>query len=155
MGAVLSAQSIRRVRPVAPFCERTLHKCGKTFGLGPASYDIRVRERLSFAPGEFKLASSVEFFTMPNDVVGAVMDKSTFARLGLHSFTTHIDPGWRGYLTLELVNLSDQPILIEADSPIVQIKFEWLDEATELPYAGKYQDQKQGPQSALLEPTLL
>lgn len=136
-----------------PFVERSRVN-GMSYGLGPASYDIRVREDLVFQPGDFKLASSIEYFRMPANIVGAVMDKSTYARLGLHSFTTHIDPGWCGYLTLELVNLSKRQIIVLEGSPIVQIKFEWLDEDTDLPYAGKYQDQKQGPQEALLEPNL-
>ena len=40
---ILPAQTIRRIKPVSPFCERTRYN-GMTFGLGPAGYDVRIAE---------------------------------------------------------------------------------------------------------------
>jgi hypothetical protein len=64
---------------------------------------------------------------------------------------THLDPGWSGWLTLEISNNSLDEIVINAGEPIAQLVFELLDVPTEQPYAGKYQHQKRGPQSALDE----
>ncbi len=149
---VLSAQSIRQLGILTPFCERTLHKeSGLTFGLGPCTYDVRVAQSNLLMPGEFWLASTLECFEMPDMICGHVMDKSSLARLGISMFNTHLDPGWRGFLTLEITNKSDQIRNICAGSPIAQIKFEWLDQGTDLPYAGKYQDQPSWPVEAILD----
>jgi dCTP deaminase len=59
-----------------------------------------------------------------------------------------IEPGWSGYLTLELTNHGHDALDILWGDPIAQIVFHWLDHATDQPYNGKYQDQKRGPQPA-------
>lgn len=119
-----------------------------TFGLGPAGYDVRIAEGMTVAAGQFVLASTVERFDMPNDVLSQVCDKSTWARRGMVVQNTIIEPGWRGYLTLELTNHSGGLIDIRAGDPIAQIIFFRLEAPTELPYSGKYQDQQSGPQPA-------
>lgn len=78
---------------------------------------------------------------MPNNVVGVVHDKSTWARLGLTVQNTIIEPGWHGYLTLEIVNHSRMNITLKNGMPIAQVLFHFLDETTEQPYSGKYQNQ--------------
>ena len=132
-----------------------------SFGLSACGYDIRLDQSTGYfndhqrayflAPGEFVLASSLEEFNMPKDVVGIVHDKSTWARKGIAVQNTVIEPGWRGYLTLELTNHSDQTVKIHPGDPIAQILFHRLDQETELPYTGKYQDQEKGPQEARYE----
>lgn len=98
------------------------------------------------------LASTIERFSLPNDVCGSVLDKSSYARVFVSAFNTHLDPGWDGYLTVELANLGDTEVTYRRGDPVCQIKFEWLDQPTDLPYRGrKYSDQKAGPQPAILE----
>jgi len=132
-----------------PFHERT-NDNGMTFGLSAAGYDVRIRETIEIRPGRFTLASTFERFAMPNDLVARVCDKSTWARRGIAVQNTVIEPGWCGYLTLEITNHGREPIFINNGSPIAQILFELLDEPTCQPYAGKYQNQKAGPQPAIL-----
>jgi dCTP deaminase len=122
-----------------------------SFGLGPAGYDVRIAEGITVSAGQFFLASTVERFNIPNDILGKVCDKSTWARRGIAVQNTIIEPGWRGFLTLELTNHGLDRIVIEAGDPIAQIIFFRLEAATELPYAGKYQDQEAGPQPARQE----
>ena len=100
---IASGQLLRVVKPVDPFHERTKHN-GMTYGVGPAGYDVRIAEDVTLEPGGFALASTVEKFNMPADMLGIVHDKSTWARLGLALQNTVIEPGWRGFLTLELSN---------------------------------------------------
>lgn len=141
---ILSGQSIRKRNSLLqPFHERTVFG-GMTFGLGPAGYDVRVRERLYIRPGECVLASTVEHFNMPLDLMAYVKDKSSWARLFMFVQNTVIEPGWRGFLTLELSNGGSTATLIEPGSPIAQIVFHQLDQPAESPYAGKYQDQRAG-----------
>jgi dCTP deaminase len=122
-----------------------------TFGLGPAGYDVRIAESVTVAAGQFVLASTVERFDMPNDVLGQVCDKSTWARRGLAAQNTIIEPGWRGFLTLELTNHSTAAISPRGGGPISQNIMFRLVSTTELPYRGKYQDQAAGPQAARQE----
>ncbi len=123
-----------------------------SYGVGPAGYDIRVKERVELPPQGVALAFTVEHFDMPRDVLGKVADKSTWARKFLTVQNTIIEPGWRGYITLELCNHSHEPIIIKAGSPIAQIIFHLLDEPAEQPYEGKYQDQGSIPVEAIFEP---
>ena len=148
---VLSGQSIAaRNGMIEPFINQTKHN-GLTFGIGPAGYDVRIAEAVSLPPGGFSLASTVERFDMPHDVLGIVHDKSTWARRGLALQNTVIEPGWNGYLTIELSNHGDDCLSIEAGVPIAQIIFHLLDAPTVDPYSGKYQNQEAGPQPARFE----
>lgn len=149
---IVPAQTLRQTRPLEPFNER--HKSfGMSWGLSAAGYDIRVAQSKLLWPGQFALLSSMEHFYMPTDMLGIVHDKSTLARLGLALQNTVIEPGWRGYLTLEVTNHSWRARRIRAGQPIAQIIFHRLEQPTEQPYTGKYQDQKFGPQQAIMEKT--
>lgn len=147
---ILSAQSIRHIKPVTPFHERAI-AFGMSYGLSGAGYDVRIAQSVRLDPGEFMLASTVEAFHMPDDVMGQVGDKSTWARRGLAVQNTWIEPGWYGWLTLELTNHGPDVLRIAEGCPIAQIIFMQLDQPTEQPYRGKYQSQPQGPQPAILE----
>lgn len=156
---ILSAQTIRRLcamgQLVAPFHERTVQN-GKSFGLSACGYDVRVdlknhAEEYAIMPGEFLLACTYEHFSMPTDVVGRVHDKSSWARKGLAVQNTVIEPGWKGYLTLELTNHGSEVLVIRAGDPIAQILFERLDEPTHQAYTGKYQNQPARPVEAIEE----
>ncbi len=147
---ILSAQTIKRCRLVNPCVPRSL-RGGLSYGLGPASYDVCIDQDINLNPGDFKLASIVEYISLPNHISGQVADKSSWARKGLSLFNTFIDPGWKGYLTIELCNHSKEPIFIYEGTPIAQIIFSTLDETTDIPYKGKYQDQPDRPVEAILE----
>ena len=148
---VLSAQSIELLNLVQPLCPRTKHiETNMSYGLGPASVDIRLDQDIDLPPGEFSLASAIEKFNIPDFIVGLVLDKSTLARRGLSVFNTLIDPGFFGYLTLELSNRGKEHIYLPRESPIAQVMFHLLDEPTRQPYGRneKYQNQERGPQAA-------
>ncbi len=147
---ILPAQSIRKAKIVWP-CEEKRIVHGMSYGLSSAGYDIRVREDILFWPFRFVLASTIEHFEMPNDVLGHVCDKSTWARQGLFVQNTIIEPAWCGTLTLEITLNSFRFLRVRAGSPIAQIVFHRLEEATEQPYKGKYNYQPQKPVKAIFE----
>lgn len=95
----------------------------------------------------FRIASTFEYFQMPNNLVAIVHDKSTWARRGLSVFNTVIEPGWRGWLTLELVYHRWRPLKIPAGAGIAQVLFHELREPAS--YGGKYQDQPNRPVEAI------
>jgi dCTP deaminase len=133
---------------IQPFFEQTV-EAGLTFGLSSCGYDIRIAERLRLMPGCFELASSLEYFDLPHDLRMSIHDKSTWARRGVAVQNTIAEPGWRGYLTLELSNHSTEWYVIAPGTPIAQVCFNQLSAATEQPYKGRYQDQPAGPQPAI------
>lgn len=129
-------------------------------GLSEAGYDIRIKQDIIFhefgvahevdgvrGMGRFTLASAIEEFQMPNMLVGIVHDKSTWARMGLSVFNTVIEPGWHGFLTLELVYHGDGSLHIPAGSGIAQVLFHYAINASE--YKGKYQNQADKPVGAI------
>lgn len=135
---------------VFPFHERTVFN-GMTYGVGPAGYDIRISETLWLFPMVGRLASSIEKFHIPSDIIAEVKDKSTWARRFVFVQNTVIEPGWCGYLTLELTNDSLLPVKIYAGTPIAQVLFRPLVTPTDKPYKGKYQNQKEGAQKLIWE----
>lgn len=144
---ILSGQTIEKLGIFTPFAQRT-RVDGVTYGVGPAGYDVRLAENHELWKGDFELASILEHMVMPTYVLGVVHDKSTWARRGLAVQNTVIEPGWRGFLTLELTNHGIDKLWLPAGTPIAQIVFHRLDEPARDPYSGKYQDQESGPQAA-------
>jgi len=100
-------------------------------------------------PGRFTIASAIEEFQMPTNLVGVVHDKSTWARRGLSVFNTVLEPGWKGFLTLELVYHGQDVLHIPAGAGIAQILFSRIE--TEGRYTGKYQNQADRPVEAIYE----
>jgi len=101
--------------------------------------------------GEFVLGSTLERIAIPDDMVARLEGKSSLGRLGLliHSTAGYVDPGWDGYLTLELSNVANLPITIYPGMKIGQISFFRLTTPAERPYGSsetrsKYQGQR-GP----------
>jgi dCTP deaminase len=162
---ILSGETIRQLGVFTPFNERTVQR-GMSFGLSIAGYDVRISLEgvvgsPTFSPehgngvvlhtGDFLLASTVEHFAMPEDVLAIVHDKSTWARRGLALQNTVVEPGWRGHLTIELSNHGPHPLSIFEGDPIAQIIFHQLDRYPTKGYDGKYQDQGRGPVQARTE----
>lgn len=142
--------------------QKTSGPGGTSYGLGEAGCDIRIKQDIRFYKqngkryvetvqadwqlGRFALASAIEEFNMPDDLMGIVHDKSTWARRGLSVFNTVIEPGWKGFLTLELAYWGEGELIIPAGSGIAQVVFHLLAEEAE--YKGKYQNQEDQPVAA-------
>ena len=145
---VINGVTLFRRQPVSPMMQDKRVTNGITHGLGEAGYDIRIAQNVTLHPfRRFRLVSSVERFRMPEDLIGIVHDKSSWARRGLSVFNTVIEPGWKGYLTLELVYHGWIPLSIEAGTGIAQVVFHILENRAA--YNGKYQHQPNRPVEAL------
>src|SRR5436305_9475499 len=59
-------------------------------------------------PGECLLGHTKEVVDLPNDIVARIEGKSSLGRLFLavHITAGYIDPGYRGSITLEMVNMN-------------------------------------------------
>lgn len=135
---------------VEPFLLRS-NSFGMSFGLSCAGYDVRLGETFKLMPQGFSLASTIEKFDMPLDIIAFVKDKSTWARRGLAVQNTVLEPGWKGHLTMELSNHGTETIQFDRGMPIAQIIFMQLDQPTDLSYSGgKYDLQPARPVAAIL-----
>jgi dCTP deaminase len=96
-------------------------------------------------PNSFALASTVEYFRIPRDVLVVCLGKSTYARCGIIVNVTPLEPEWEGHVTLEFSNTTTLPAKIYAGEGVAQMLFFQSDEACEVTYkmrGGKYQGQR-------------
>lgn len=169
---VINGRRLYDVKPIANMeLGKRRDEKGVSYGLAEVGYDIRLKQEIvfhpptyeqvgtdrftmvsapmvgidmePFKPGCFALASAIEYFAMPPKLVGIVHDKSTWARRGLSVYNTVIEPGWKGYLTLELTYSGSDVLHLPAGCGIAQVIFHELDQP--MKYEGKYQDQDDRP----------
>lgn len=163
---VVNGNSLYRSSQLLDVPDRKVSKHGVSYGLGEAGYDIRIKQDITFYRlfglipmvkvvdgkqvsrhlGKFTLASAIEKFNMSPSCVAIVHDKSTWARRALSVFNTVIEPGWKGYLTLELVYHGRKKLHIPAGSGIAQVLFHLVQEPAN--YNGKYMNQENKPVAA-------
>jgi dCTP deaminase len=113
--------------------------------------EVAPGEAFVLHPGEFVLGSTYEKITLPDDIAARLEGKSSLGRLGLltHSTAGFIDPGFSGYVTLELSNVATLPILLWPGMKIGQTCFFRLSSPAAAPYGSgaqgsRYQGQR-GP----------
>ena len=142
---VCNGYYLLKADPLTPMYNSKIRKNGVSYGLSEAGYDIRIKQSVTLHPfRRFVLASSIERFEMPDNLVGIVHDKSTWARRKVSVFNTVIEPDWRGFLTLEIVYHGWKPLRIPAGAGLAQVIFHELSEPAS--YGdGKYQDQPDAP----------
>jgi len=163
----------RKHKMIDPFVEH-LDGHGKiSYGLSSYGYDIRVADEYKVftnvhgalvdpkkfnekafvdikahecvvPPNSFALARSVECFHIPREVLAVCLGKSTYARCGIIVNVTPLEPGWAGYLTIEISNTTPLPAKIYSNEGIAQLLFFGGDQVCETSYSdrkGKYMDQ--------------
>jgi dCTP deaminase len=171
MTMIINGSSLLDKQPIKGMVDEKIRLHGVSSGLGEAGYDIRIKQEIVFTTtvggnrlievndtegeilattlGRFVKASAIEEFQVPKDLTGVVHDKSTWAREGLSVFNTVIEPGWNGFLTLELVYHGEGVLRIPAGAGIAQVLFSRVIEPAQ--YSGKYQHQDDRPVDAIHE----
>ncbi len=160
---------------ISPFQDKQVRNGKISYGLSSYGYDARVGEDFKIftnvnsetvdpkkftsanfvtkktsefiiiPPNSFALATTVEYFNIPRNIMCIVVGKSTYARCGIIVNVTPIEPGFKGEVTIELSNTTPLPAKIYANEGVAQFIFLEGNEAPEVSYAdknGKYQDQK-------------
>ena len=162
---------VEKYNMIDPFLDHQVRDGKISAGLSSVGYDMRLAPGIRFpvigvldpkdttrsgwtssnatnvAPRSFVLARSIERFKLPRNVCMTVVGKSTYARVGLIVNVTPGEPGWEGYLTLELSNTSPLPIVIYPGEGIAQCQFHRIDNP-EISYkdrSGKYDNQPPEP----------
>lgn len=94
-------------------------------------------------PGQFVLATTMEYFRLPNNMTAFVEGRSSIGRLGLFIQNAGwVDPGFQGEITLELFNANRCAIELQSGWRVGQMVFAKMDCEAERPYDGKYQGQR-------------
>ena len=90
----------------------------------------------TLAPGDFALGTTIERISIGHNVAARHEGNSSLGRIGLMSHVTaaFIDPGFFGTVTLELKNVSPNPIRLSRGMPIGQLCFFYLNTPSDLPY---------------------
>tara|TARA_Y100000590_G_scaffold187227_1_gene213339 strand:- start:261 stop:815 length:555 start_codon:yes stop_codon:yes gene_type:complete len=159
---------------ISPFEEKQVRKGKISYGLSSFGYDARVSDEFKIftnvngseivdpknfkptnfvtkkvseciiPPNSFVLASTVEYFKIPKDVLVICLGKSTYARCGIIVNVTPLEPGWEGNVTLEFSNTTPLPAKIYANEGVAQFIFLKGNEKPEVTYSdrkGKYMGQ--------------
>ncbi len=158
---------------IEPFEKGQVRKDVISYGLSSYGYDIRVADEFkvftninntvidpknfdsnSFVtvknnvcivpPNSFALARTIEYFRIPENVITICLGKSTYARCGIIINVTPFEPGWEGFVTLEISNTTPLPAKIYANEGIAQVLFFEGDGPCEISYRekkGKYMGQ--------------
>jgi len=158
---------------INPFEDKQIGKDRISFGVSSYGYDARVSDEFKIftnvnseivdpknfkqtsfitkksleciiPPNSFVLASTVEYFKIPTDVLVICLGKSTYARCGIIVNVTPLEPGWEGHVTLEFSNTTPLPAKIYANEGVAQFIFLKGNEVPEVTYAdrkGKYMGQ--------------
>ena len=94
-------------------------------------------------PNQFVLATTMEYFDLPDDLTAFVEGRSSLGRMGLFIQNAGwVDPGFKGEITLELYNANRCAIELKAGRRVGQLVFAKMDETALNPYNGKYQGQR-------------
>ncbi len=106
-------------------------------------YKTMVTDRYLLLPGQFVLATTMEYFCLPDNLTAFVEGRSSLGRLGLFIQNAGwVDPGFEGEITLELYNANRCAIELCAGRRVGQLVFAQLDDHAINPYCGKYQGQR-------------
>lgn len=163
--AVLSGRAIRRLAGtgqlrIEPFDESLVQPATYDLRLGPKilasplnaenlGVVIELTERrptYQIQPGQMVGVLSRERISLPLDICGRFGIRSAFARRGINAFGgLQLDPGFRGRLTMNLLNVGPEPVTVAVDEPLFSVEFQRLEEPAESPYSGPFQDQDDFP----------
>jgi len=161
-------------RMIEPFVDEQMRDGVVSYGVSSYGYDVRVGDEFkvftnvfntvvdpknfdpkSFVdikadvciipPNSFALASTIEYFRIPRDILTVCLGKSTYARCGIIVNVTPFEPEWEGHVTIEISNTTPLPAKIYANEGIAQVLFFQSDDVCAVSYKdkkGKYQAQR-------------
>ncbi|MEM4199871.1 MAG: dCTP deaminase, partial [Nitrososphaerota archaeon] len=104
-------------------------------------YIIEKGDTFLVNPHEHVLLHTIEYLSLPKDIMGFVNLRSSYARLGLTLPPTIVDANFEGQLTIEMIG-SEFPVRLRAGERFIHLVFAKLTSEVEKPYRGRYQGQK-------------
>ena len=108
---------------------------------GKELVDIKKKGYLTLEPGDFAVIITLEKIEIGPQYAARFGLRSYFARKGIIATTgPQIDPGFRGRLIVGLTNLTPNPVAFSYKDDFLTVEFHKLEEPSESPYGGGYQD---------------
>ena len=105
-------------------------------------YKTITADKYVILPGQFVLATTIEYFELPDNLTAFVEGRSSLGRMGLFIQNAGwVDPGFKGEITLELFNANRCAIELQSGRRVGQLVFAQMDDHALNPYHGKYQGQ--------------
>jgi dCTP deaminase len=102
---------------------------------------VKVKTGQSFVlqPSDFVLATTIESFSLPDDLLARLEGRSSLGRLGIvvHSTASIFEPGWSGKIVMELGNLGRMPVALYPGMRICALTFETMSSPVQIPYNKK------------------
>lgn len=90
-------------------------------------YDVTIPSNgYILKPGEFILALLTETLSIPANLCAHVRPRTHFTRMGILVTPQHCNPGYKGRLTIGILNASPNAVVLVPDLKIAQIVFEEL-----------------------------
>ncbi|MEX0616973.1 MAG: dCTP deaminase [Candidatus Woykebacteria bacterium] len=138
---VLSGQTIKNLIKtgkikIDPFEEAKVGAISVDLHLGSQALNPDSGEEIDLADyhlslDEFLLTNTAEHISLPENIMGRVVSRSSIARLGiLTTFEADLlPPNYSGKPILTLKNLSKKPVLLSAGLPVCQVIFEEVDKS--------------------------
>ena len=106
-------------------------------------YKVIQTDKYLLLPGQFILATTLEYFALPDNITAFVEGRSSLGRMGLFIQNAGwVDPGFKGEITLELFNANRCAIELQSGRRVGQLVFAQMDDTALHPYRGKYQGQR-------------
>lgn len=105
-----------------------------------AEYNPRARKatEVLVEPNEYYLVTTFEKVNTPKDLMPLVYPRSSLFRAGLLLLNTKTDPGYKGALTMGLINLSKFPVKFQMGARIANMVFMQIEGDT-VEYRGQHQ----------------
>jgi dCTP deaminase len=101
------------------------------------SVRLNFHEEFVLHPNQLIIGSTLEYICLPPRLMCYVVGKSTWGRMGLIIATaTKVDPGFKGCITLEMINQGEVPVILYPGIPIAQLVFH--ETTGEAKYEGGY-----------------
>lgn len=143
---IINGNDLIEHRPIHPIAilKQRCDKTQSSWGLSEVGYDVRLAQDVTLNGFKrFKLASTIEKFQMPDNLVGFLHDKSSLIRNMVTIGNCVIEPDWKGFLTLEIMYHGWKPIKLHKGMGIGQVIFHEIKNKAH--YVGHYQDQEDRP----------
>ena len=87
------------------------------------SFEEYVGDHVIVPPNSFVLGKSVEYFMIPREILVICLGRSTYARCGIITNVTPLEPEWEGVVTIEISNTNELPAKVYAEEGISQAVF--------------------------------
>lgn len=125
-------------RQAFPVLDIGKEEADSSVGKYQQSIRVNYHEEFILHPRQLVIGSTFEYVQIPPGLMCYVTGKSSWGRMGLIIATaTKVDPGFKGCITLEIINEGEIPVKLYPGLPIAQLVFHETSDKNDV-YNGQY-----------------